>query len=240
MKYEEIIKEIELLENDNLSLLMMQHAMEISAKMRHILFNEMREGKLNAQERYDGVCEYFISVLSNKLEENTSFDQEVIGKIMAIFNQSFVLEDIAVVDKTVLVKGKSIKNFDRESHFVLFPQKDLVELSRVLFTVKEEIFQNLLLFSLNNVLKKNLSFEDEPMVLDGNKISYNTPDLKVYFSNNVDMQEQDALIHFLVQYKENIFAFDIKMRDGYLILVEQNTLIWKLSEQENVLQKKIV
>ncbi len=238
MKYKKIIENIKVFDHQELTIDTLHFAQKINHDMNKLLISEMSSGKINALIRYREVKALFDETLFNRLKETTTFEDEVIYKIMTLVNRMTELLDIIVVDGEVIIKEKSINDFSNNEMSTLVSGDSLFEINNISFnnTTDLDFLREFIITSLNNVLKPLINMDDEPLLISNSNILYNHPKLNIYFNrslneiNNLMLKNNDDITRIVVKYEDDVYTFDMKIRNGYLILSKNDFPVWKFSE----------
>ena len=157
---------------------------------------------------------------------------------MTLVNRMTELLDIIVVDGEVIIKEKSINDFSNNEMSTLVVGDSLFEINNISFnnTTDLDFLREFIITSLNNVLKPLINMDDEPLLISNSNILYNHPKLNIYFNrslneiNNLMLKNNDDITRIVIKYEDDVYTFDMKIRNGYLILSKNDFPVWKFSE----------
>ena len=239
-----ISKEIEDFENQDFTMDSFRIAGNIKKEIGDRYFYEAISNRYDAFYHFEFISGRFNNAVYLKLKEALGFEDETINKIMSFIKYGGEIKDILVIDGNTLVVLLS-RDYDEPREISYLSDQDSAhEMDKIGFNnmVKSDL-RELITVSLNNILKaifyKYLN-GDDAIILEENNIYYNSPFLNIYFSKSLkDINKDNDIVKVLVKYgADEIYYFDMKFRNGYLVISDNEFPILRLSEILE--QKKLV
>lgn len=242
MGFDIVINGIKRLEREDFSLDSIKFAGVIEHELNNTVVNQLLNRKYYAKENYQILHNHLKDVLYRKMKEKLDFEDEVIEKMMDLTKYSNRLEDIYVLDGNVIAKVLSTDGLTLKEVTYLYPTSGFRELTTLTFndSFNKLIVRDLLVTHLNNVIKPMIRSNMEnidPIASDGLEIGYTFPNIEVYLDRG--LKEIDRIYNESKNYitkvlikvnEENYYSYDLKCRDGYMILAQNDFTLKKVSE----------
>lgn len=241
MEYTKIINEIKNLENEEMTIEKFRIAGRIKKEMDRLFIRDVFEKKVDAEYQFDNAREMLETMIFQQLKEKLGFEDEVITKMVYFLDFAERLEDIYVLDGLVMVKVISSAYHKPTLVSYLAPSQGINEITSAYFNNSFNYpIKNLLVGALNNVLNplfKDYLNGDDVLLLENGNLIYNLPQLSIYFDKSIKEIEQinkeniNSTVKILVKYGvEELYSYDLKIRNGYAILSENDFQVKKVSE----------
>ena len=242
MGFEIIIDGIRRLEREDFTFDSIKFAGVIEHKLNNIVVTELLSHKYYAKENYQILHNHLRDVLYTKMKDALDFDDEVIEKMVDLIKYSNRLEDIYVFDGNVIAKVLSTDGFEVKDVTHLYPTAGFRELTTLAFndSFKELAVRDLIVAHLNNAIKPMIEsnvYNVDPIASDGLEIGYTFQGIEVYLNRGLkeidriyNKNKRDVTKVLIKVDEENYYSYDLKCRDGYMILAQNDFTLKKVSE----------
>ena len=241
MKYKEIFNELDEIINSDFNMSDFRKLNKIWQNINYIYGGELLDQRLDAKSHYDIVKNKVNEVLYAKLKEKLDFEDEVINQLLAFTMFTEKVEDLYVLDGIVIAKMKAYVHGEPKD-ILFFPgNNEFNNIATEKFNnLDNNEFKTFLAQSLSNLIKpliKDRVDVDEALVMNNDTFTYNVSDLNVYINSllsNILSDNTGSKVHkILVTYEDLIFYFDMKLRDNYIIISQNDFKIHSISEMLN-------
>ena len=221
---------------------------------------ELLTNRPDAKKRYDEVVDRIKEVAFDKLKNKLGFEDEVIEKIISLMMLTNKIEDIYVIDGMVLSKLKKTELVKEGSELAKLNDELMSLKTNALYSasngvfnnidsdafnsIENENFKSLLVESLNGLVKpfiksldSNFKYDDEAVIAIRDKVIYMVDNLNIYLNNtlkgilsdNAGVQKTKVI----VTYNDLVLYFELKRRDDYIIISQNEYKINVISEMLN-------
>ena len=241
MGYQDIINEIRGLYYDEFNMDSYRKLGSINKKINQVAINQNVNDTGNVHN-YNVTKNYLEEVAFSKLKEKLGYEDEVIKKIVSYISYSEAISEIYVVDGIVLVKALSKTNDNKEYKSFIILQNGFYDIASINFnnTANFGILKKLLVDSINHIFKTNI-YDTKALEINNNgDIRYKESDLNIFINcslNKLGMINEkmnNEIIKVIIKYQnDQIFSFDMKLRDGYLVIYQNEYNVNKVSETLN-------
>ena len=235
MNYNEIIEAIKVIKHDNFTMDSFKKVGLINRRNNQLLRANVGHNKEKAEETYLMIKNMLEEVVYQKLQDKLGFESETINKLVNIIKYSENIEEVYVFDGYIATRISSMnENKDYASSFFII-EEGFFDITSNDFndTNKYNIVKKLIVESINNVFN---SCEKLLYLKDNGEIKYNISNLNIYINCSlnylgiINNKSNNETIKVIVKHgKDEIYYFDIKLRDGYLVIY-QNESLNKVSE----------
>lgn len=241
MNYDTVISELITIINSDFDIQSLVSLKKIYVLLGRVYRQDLIRRKSHELSKivYEKYLEYTDELIWNKLKEKLDFEDEIINRIMTIIKNCNNIDDIYVLDGNVIVK--SIDNKNDEALYVA-PEYNFVDITSNDFIKDNKNNQkaNFIIMSINNTIKsliQNKVESDDILLISNGNISYTMDNLNIYAGRNMNSILADntgsKVTKILVVYENKLLYFDLKIRDNYVILSQNDYKINILSEMLN-------
>ena len=239
MENDEILRQIEILENNDFTMESFKEFGSIIQRINQMFNSDIIKNKV--------ILDYYLRIKTRienivllRLQSKLPYSDIVIRKIISCLYLGDKLEDIYTIDDTVIIKLLPFE--DNKSYFIFEDSfKDVASNS-----YNEEdytiIAKKLIVDSINNLLRGYIN-EDILKLKDTGYIVYKMPDVGVYM--NASLSDINSGIKngfyrkmkLLINYGNDIYSYNAKLRDGYFFIINDDNKINKMSSDlENIVK----
>ena len=181
------------------------------------------------------------NIVFQKLHEKLASDSMIINKIIKYLDSEKNISDIFIIDDSVVANVVDINNNCITKSF--FDGDNFHDIISNTFnnTTDNVIFKKLIVFSINNMFRDYV--KDDILTLEkNNDISYNLLNTQIYLNNNLYNINYgyNKVIKILIKHNNKLFYCDMKFRDDYLIISQNDYEVDRLSEKLLDNKKKLL
>lgn len=237
MGYKEILTEIKDINYDDFTIESFRKAGRINRNINEIVTKQTDE----SQKEYSFymIKNFLEDVVFNKLKEKLDFEDETVKKIVKYIPYAEGILEIYVLDGHLAVKVLDKDKDNVKTRFI--PEDDFYDVTSISFNNSKgnKMLKKLIVDSFNNVFKVYL--DENPLKYNDNgDILYSEPDFNIYLNTNfkelskINNQMVDNVIKVIVKKNvDEIYYFDLKVRDGYTVIYQNEYGLNKVSELLN-------
>ena len=231
--YGGILREAERIAKTEFISYSLQRLICLKKEMKSIYDYEKRRCVPTATESYNIAMDYVTNLIYSRLSQVVGLSNDSISQIETLTESGDVVTDIECVEGMTLVKSVPNSTLDGPIN------KDSIQCNYAVNKAYSNVTNTVsvddnnkksvrfLIRSLDNAIKPLLGNieEDNIFSINGSEITCNVPELEVLSNRNL----YDVLINanekvvakVVVRYNDQLFAFDIKMRNGCLVIMEK-------------------
>ena len=244
MDYKKIIDEIEEMCGNNFTTDSFQTARTINRQMNKSFNSFSTINKERELNNFLKVKSYLEDVVFYKLKEKLGYDDEVIRKLVSYLNFSGNIEEVYVIDGYTAVKiGNDGEININSSNFI--PEGNFSDISSLDYNDSDGnlVIKKLVVNGINNFFRERFNNEDVLVLKNSGYISNNIPGLYIFINsslshlNEINEKHIAEVAKMLVKYGDDIYYFDVKIRDNYLIFHYNDFEINKIFELLNTQNK---
>ena len=236
MDFREIDSELNELCKNTFTMDTFRYAGKLKKAIEDNYIYEFINKKSNARDNFEYLMTKFNDIMFQILKVNLQFEDETIKKIMNFLIYRDYLEDIYILDGNVIGKVLNFDDGKQKTISYLSHEDARYEIESFAFnnTINDNNLRALIVRCLNGVLNPKLVRElngEDAILIENNNIVYNNPYLKVYFNRSLlDLITNGGVAKILVKYgNEELYYYDLKIRDGYVSLSDTEYQIKKVS-----------
>ena len=242
-EYNALVDEIINLENENMSIDMIDKVKNINGKATYIYLNYLKYA-INTYEKYQNVLKRLHGSFINKMKAFApELSNEGIENAFNAITYGYVkfVDDLILCGDTVAVKGMDCSGYSNtfitgsKMHNIAgydFLCDDYGKEKSSDLNVRK-----MLIGSINNFLRPLLACAESSFGIDDNNeiISYNFPNLSVYFNCTLPKIEEMIKrndfkpIYIVIVFNDELYYLKLKVKDNYWIVIDNSNEIWKLS-----------
>lgn len=237
MEYKDIIREIKEMYDNDFNMDSFRCAGRINKKINKIAINQNMKD-VRKEYNYHAIKNYLEEMVFNKLKEKLGYEDEVIKKIIKYLSYAEAIHEIYVIDGIVAVKALSKTNNSPEIKSFFIPEDGFCDITSANFNNISGygVLKELIVGSINKVISNNLGII-EPLILKENgEINYSKYNINIFLNSNlshlgkINENINNDIIKILVKRGINeIYYFDMKLRDGYLVIYQNEFPVNKVS-----------
>lgn len=256
MTYEDLIKELEELNQDEFNIDFIYKITSILLKTKDIYLNDIRNMVPDKKDKYNQMIFYIDRLLKMKIKElDGSLSNSSINSIAnGVETSSLIIDDILKIEDYIFMKGMPVFSFSNKKVLKLTDDKlkditssDFSNFYKKINYLSSYMGKNTirrLVDILNKYLKDRFQLEEDALLYVDSDIIYCVPMINVYL--NVDLNNicekiinnQICNIEVVITHNnEEINLFNLNMGLDSFAIDEFDADIWKLSEQNS--KKKI-
>ena len=193
---------------------------------------------------FDKYISFTNEVIWKKLKETFDFEDEVINRIFSFIRVMDEIDDMYVLDGNVIVRRS---NKTSDGGIYVAPELDFIDITDKCFVgnnVKNKM-TNLVVMSINNIIKPLIENRVKPsdiLSINDDKIDYKKDNLNIYLSHNMSDILTDSsgnkVTKVSASYDNNLLYYDMKIRDDYVILLQNNYEVKVISKMLDKSEKK--
>ena len=246
MEYQSIVNEISRMYNEEFNMDSFKTCGSLNKRINMIAINDdFRDVK--KEYDYYAIKNYLEDMVFHKLKEKLGYEDEIIKKIISYLSFAEVIDEIFVIDGNVLVKVLSKTTSDPEYKVYFIPEKGFYDITSVNFSNTENygMIKELVVNSINNIFKSNIDINKALDLNNNGSIKYRELGLNIFINKplselgKINDELNNDVIKVIVKYKfDKIYTFDMKLRDGYLVIYQNEYNVNKVSEALNTSSKK--
>ena len=231
MENDEILKQIEILENDDFTMESFKTFGNIIQRINQMFNSDIIKDKV--------VLDYYLRIKTRienivllRLQSKLPYSDIVIRKIVSCLALGNKLEDIYTIDDNVIIK--LIPFEDKKSYFIFDDSFKDVASNNYNEEDYSVVSKKLIVDSINNLLKGYIK-EDILKLKNTGYISYKVENVGVYLNaplSDINSGLKNGFyrtMKLLINYGDDIYSFDAKLRNGYFFIINDESNINKMS-----------
>lgn len=243
-EYNALVDEIINLENENMSIDMIDKVKNINGKATYIYLNYLKYA-INTYEKYQNVLKRLHGSFINKMKAFApELSNEGIENAFNAITYGYVkfIDDLVIFDDVVAVKG-----MDYNGHSDMFVAGNKMHnIAGYDFLCNDYgkanssdlNIRHMLVASLNNFLRLLLSTNDDLYGISDNDttITYNFPKLNVYLNSTLPTIEEMVKnnnfqpVNVVIVCNNEVYYLNLKVNGNYWIVSDNSEDIWRLSD----------
>ena len=192
---------------------------------------------------YHAIKSYLEDVTFEKLKSKLDYEDEVIKKLSEYACYMENIDEVYVLDGFI---ASCVHDNHGNSHFIL--EDNFLDITSSGFNNirNNMVFKKLISDSINNYLKYYLALDSLLHFKKNGKFIYSNNNINIYLNsslsdmNRINNENSNEVIKIIVKYNDEIYYFDMKIRDGYLVIYQNQYEINKISDKLNGNVKKKV
>lgn len=240
MGYEKILKELGFVNDTGISMKALRKLAGLFQNANTVYGNELLNNREDAKKRYDEVIGRIREVAFNKLKKQLGFEDEVIEKIITLMLITNRIEEIYVINGDVLAQIDNTVYTNERDVLYSASNNNYLNVNYKKFNNSDNIDCKTLLISvLNNALRPftHVNADERVLSINGDVITYNIPNLSIYINNSLEEIFSDktgtVISNVIVKYNDMLLNFDLKIRDEYVIVSQNEYRVNVISEMLN-------
>ena len=239
MDYNKFIDEIEKLCNEDFTMESFQNAGSINRRINRAFSKRSPLDKERELSNFLSTKAYLDDVVFYKLKGKLGYEDEVIRKLVSYIGYSDIINEVYVIDGYTAINMKvNSDNFDVDTQQFI-PEGDFSEITSLSFNSNDNdlMIKKLVVSGLNSFFREQFNNEDILKLKNSGYISSNIVGLYIFMNSSlahldeINKNNLNEVVKMFVKYGEDIYYFDVKMRDNYLVLQYNNYEVHKLSEK---------
>ena len=232
MKYSEILEEIKRIYQEDFTMESFRKIGCLNKKINEISLKQDMNN-INNENNYHEVKNCLAEVVYLKLKDKLNFSDDIINKIINHIGYADDISEIYVLDGYVAYDVLSSDG--KEPYFALEDSFCNITSNNFNDVVGSSLLKKLIVESINNLFREYL--DEKPLKLKSNGDITCDENINIYLNSTlsylgkINSEINNEIIKVMIHDdKDNIYYFDMKLRDGYLVLYQNNHYLHKVSE----------